>query len=345
MEFCLIIDDIVMERWLKYIGVLALLIMQSCSSTQKINIMAKPGTIIYTPDMEMITTVTNSGVSEIEIPKDETFPYLLSQEKIGDRAIPFALDYENRKCNGPKILEGVCMGLAFPSAVAMCVGTILVAVTGDAIALAVGAGVALPSCFVGMVANERSNYDQNHYRYRYLQEQKTNHDIVFSPLKQTANYKTLYMRDESEQNNDTTSGDIQEEQIGGNVYESNSYNDAVKNRNESETSNYSQVIDGTYYGTGELMVDNDVVEKYDNMKIVIYERPNNMVRVDVFTKSTIQYFSDINIYNISKTNNEYRLHHTTNDSFITIDDRGELIFTYGNITNRGYVLKIKADKK
>lgn len=357
MVFSSILNKIIMKVYLKITGVLLLFVfLQSCSPTQTISIKAKPGTIIYTPEMKRMAVIPDSGESEVEISKDVTYNYLLSQEKNGDKLVPFALNFENRNSNGPKVLEGICLGLAIPSTVAFLVGVALAVAEVDIITMIIGASVALPSAFIGMGASSRSNDDQYYYLYKYLPEQQTNQDIVFTPLKQTADYKTVsgkkYYKpsyevvkvEEKEIKEQEKVYDNYIEQEENPVVKHNSDNAAPKNKSaQNVSSNYSQQVVGTYYGYGRLMSDNELVERYEGIKIVVSRRTDNMVKVDVFIRNNIPYFSSVNIYNISKTYNEYTLHHTTNDSYITIDENGNLNFTYKNIRNKGYVLKVTAE--
>lgn len=353
MVFSSILNKIIMKVYLKITGVLLLFVfLQSCSPTQTISIKAKPGTIIYTPEMKRMAVIPDSGESEVEISKDVTYNYLLSQEKNGDKLVPFALNFENRNSNGPKVLEGICLGLAIPSTVAYLVGVALAVAEVDIITMIIGASVALPSAFIGMGASSRSNDDQYYYLYKYLPEQQTNQDIVFTPLKQTADYKTVGKKRSYLPSYETVDNnkDKKEEYLNytqreeRTVVDNNASNTYKSQPARTESVNHSQHVIGTYYGTGRLMSDNELIERYDNLKIVVTKRTDNMVKVDVYVNS-IPYFSSTNIYNISKTYNEYTLHHTTNDSYITVDEDGKLDFTYKNIRNKGYVLKINAEKE
>lgn len=300
-------------------------IASSCK-VQKVDIIGKHGTEIYDYKKNKVAEIPSTGRVTVEISKKyDDIPLFLSYDRNVGVYVPFALNFEK------KSTRDVLLWTTWPTAPLFACG---------------------PFFYVaGGVGN-----DQFVNHFKYLSELQTNQDIVFTPLKQTADYKTVsgkkYYKpsyevvkvEEKEIKEQEKVYDNYIEQEENPVVKHNSDNAAPKNKSaQNVSSNYSQQVVGTYYGYGRLMSDNELVERYEGIKIVVSRRTDNMVKVDVFIRNNIPYFSSVNIYNISKTYNEYTLHHTTNDSYITIDENGNLNFTYKNIRNKGYVLKVTAE--
>lgn len=314
-----------MKRFVRILIVVIIVITSSCS-TQKINIIGKPGTEIYSHDMQKITEIQGDGSVVVRMNKNYIgAPMLLSREKNSSKYVPFALDFEK------KSTKDILLCTTWPTAPLLIFGP-----------------------FFYVAADAGNN--QVTYHFKYLTEQQTNQDIVFAPLKQTTDYKTVSGKRHYKPSYEVVKAEEKEIKEQEKVYDNyikqeekpvvkhNSDNTAPKKKTaQNESANHSQQVVGTYYGYGRLMSDNELLERYDNIKIVVSKRTDNMVKVDVFIRNSIPYFSSANIYNISKTYNEYTLHHTTNDSYITIDENGVLNFTFKNIRNKGYVLKITAE--
>lgn len=312
----------------KILLIVSIIVITNSCKMQKVEIIGKYGTEIYDYKKNKIAEIPNNGRVTVEISKNYIdIPLFFSYEKDINEYVPFALNFE-KKTTKQTVL--ICTSPTAP-----------LLIYGPFLYFALGIG-----------------NNQYEYHYKYLQEQQTNQDIVFTPLKQTADYKTIkgkkytkpiyeiqetekeehyYVREEKQDMNNNSSHNANPNKNTNNV---TSYN----RNNHNDSNQYSQNVVGTYYGSGRLMSDNQLIERYDNLKIVISKRNDNMVKVDVYVNS-IPYFSSTNIYNISKRYNDYSLHHTTNDSYITIDEDGNLNYTYKNIRNRGYVLKVTAEKK
>lgn len=345
-----------------YISIVLVVVMSSCSSMQTISVCGKPGTLIYTPDMDKIAVIPDNGITDVVLSKENTYHYLLSKEINNDLYVPFGLDFNNKSI-GSSVVNNAYALSGF-----MAIATGLTAVVGSGLGasgesygwmmVGIGFGVMIPFTVLAAKLSTAIDYDQYKYKYKYLTEQQTNQDILLSPLKQTADYKTVsrkkyhkpsYEMVKVEKNEikekkymDFSDNKQEEKPIAIN---NSSCTDSKSKYVQNVSTNHSQQVVGTYYGYGRLMSDNELVERYDNLKIVVSKRTSNMVKVDVYIRNSIPYFSSANIYNISKTYNEYTLHHTTNDSYITIDENGILNFTYKNIRNKGYVLKATAEIK
>lgn len=335
--------------------------LSSCSSVQKVIVNGKPGTEIYTPNLKKVTTISDDGVAIVEINKKNTYHFLISRENGSGEFIPFGLNFEKKSAAGVKLGKYTSIAIAAAGCYTELMGLVFFLFdepeVGSILTLA-GLGGVLVGAPLVSIFGTRADYDQNKYKYKYLEEQKTNQDILLSPLKQTADYKTVsrkkyhkpsYEMVKVEKNEikekkymDFSDNKQEEKPIAIN---NSSSTDSKSKYVQNVSTNHSQQVVGTYYGYGRLMSDNELVERYDNLKIVVSKRTDNMVKVDVYIRNSIPYFNSDNIYNISKTYNEYTLHHTTNDSYITIDENGILNFTYKNIRNKGYVLKATAEIK
>ena len=307
-----------MKRIILYISLFAIFTLSSCSSTQTISIHGKPGTTIYTSDMKKIATIPESGESQIEISKDITCNYLLSIDKDGDKAIPFALDFENRSCNGPKIAENICLGLLFPSIGGLITGTILIILEGYSVVSIASSGLLLATTLTGANSSSTALEDQYKYRFKYLPEQTTNQDIVFTPLKQTADYKTLGKKTERRK---------------------------FSSGNSQSSKDPISIITGTYSGKGELSDGNDVIEEYSDIKIVIRKKDKNTVIIEILASDGYSYFDEEILYSVTKQDNQFVLKQKGANSRIVIKD-GSLSYTNHNINDGDmiYTLKITAEK-
>ncbi|MBQ2906900.1 MAG: hypothetical protein IJE47_03920 [Bacteroidales bacterium] len=300
----------------------SIVIITSSCKVQKVDIIGRYGTEIYDYKKNKIAEIPSTGRVTVEISKKyDDLPMFLSYDRNVGVYVPFAFNFEK------KSTKEVLLWTTWPTAPLLFFGP-----------------------FLYVAADVGNSQFVNHFKY--LPEQQTNHDIVFTPLKQTADYKTVGKKRSYLPSYETVDNnkDKKEEYLNytqreeRTVVDNNASNTYKSQPARTESVNHSQHVIGTYYGTGRLMSDNELIERYDNLKIVVTKRTDNMVKVDIYVNS-IPYFSSTNIYNISKTYNEYTLHHTTNDSYITVDEDGKLDFTYKNIRNKGYVLKINAEKE
>lgn len=308
------------------------MLLFSCSSTQKLEIYGKSGTEIYTPDMNKIATIPDSGVTCLEINKDKTYHFLLSHEKGDNIYVPFGLDFSKRYSEGLKF--GKYVGIGFAS-----VGTFVSSIYGTVFYLAgeeslgttlwlSGLGVAAVGGAIGIPCAIISSWDQYNYKYKYLSEQHTNQDIVFTPLKQTAEYKTL---DKSSQNISKSKANTERRRFSSGGSQSNK--------------DQMSVITGTYSGKGELLDGSDVIEEYTDLSIVIKKKSENTVSVEVLASDGYSYFDEEMIYSVNRQDNQYVLKQKGSNSRIVIKN-GNLSYTNHNINDGEavFTLKITADK-
>lgn len=309
-----------MKRFI-YITLFSVLILSSCSSSQKVIVNGKPGTEIYTPDMRKITTISNDGVATIAMNKDNTYHFLLSRENGNSKFVPFGLNFEKKSSAGVKLGKGTGLYIAGAGVFAELMAIIFVLTGEEELSLTwLLAGLGGVSVGAPMVSffGFRADYDQNLYRYKYLPEQTTNQDIVFTPLKQTADYKTLDKKTERRKFNS-----------GG---------------SQNSKDPMSSII-GTYSGNGELLDGSDVIEKYSDIKIVIKKKDKNTVIIEVLASDGYSYFDEEILCSVTKQDNQYVLKQKGANSHIVIKN-GSLSYTNHNINDGDmiYTLKITAEK-
>lgn len=279
----------------------------SCSQT--ISIHGKPNTTIYSSDKKVIATIPDSGITDISLSKNNTYHLLLSQEENSDTFIPLGLDFElNTTKNIIKTallcISGTCIVTGFK---AICAQNWTLG-----FGLFITGMVATPiiACVPGTTQGEHS--------FKYLSEQQTNQDIVFTPLKQTAEYKTLDKNTERRK-----------------------FNSGGSQSNKDQMS----VITGTYSGKGELLDGSDVIEEYTDLSIVIKKKSENTVSVEVLASDGYSYFDEEMIYSVNRQDNQYVLKQKGSNSRIVIKN-GNLSYTNHNINDGEtvFTLKITADK-
>ena len=265
------------------------------SCTQKINITGKPHTKIYNRSMQKIGEIPSNGTLQVILDKDCVNDIFISQEKDDDLYIPFALNFTKR--NDYEI--GATIGYI------LCVPTIMAS--------------------TALIVNRTV---QSEYHFKYLPEQQTNQDIVFTLLKQTADYKTL---DKSPQKVSQQKTNTERRKFNSGTSQSNK--------------DTMFVITGTYSGSGELLDGSDIIEKYDNLNIIVKKKDENTVSVSVLDFDGYSFFDEELVYSVTKQDNQYVLKQKGANSRIVIKN-GILSYTNHSINDGDmiYTLKINANK-
>lgn len=268
-----------------FLIIITVIMFNSCG-TQKIDIIGKPGTEIYSCNIQKISQITNSGRTTIKISKRPnrnslTNIFLSKNNNDSSLYVPFVLNFKKN-----------------PNYEILHISTIPI--------------ICYPTMFSDMYNN------QFHYRFKYLPEQTTNQDIVFTPLKQTADYKTLDKNTERRK-----------------------FNSGSSQSNKDPMS----VITGTYSGKGELIDGSDVIEEYTDLSIVIKKKSENTVSVEVLASDGYSYFDEEMIYSVNRQDNQYVLKQKGCNSRIVIKN-GNLSYSNHNINDGDmvYTLKINANK-
>lgn len=270
------------------IAIIISITLDSCNGTKEITIIGKPGTEIYSHEMQKISVIDNNGNAIINVENDYQFDYVyFSHEKNSDSYIPFALNFEENKFGNNQKVKGFIYTCPL--------------------------GIFSP--FYMMILNQD---EQSELHFKYLSEQHTNQDIVFTPLKQTADYKTLDKNTERRK-----------------------FNSGGSQSNKDQMS----VITGTYSGKGELLDGSDVIEEYTDLSIVIKKKSENTVSVEVLASDGYSYFDEEMIYSVNRQDNQYVLKQKGSNSRIVIKN-GNLSYTNHNINDGEtvFTLKITADK-
>jgi len=300
MVFSSIFNKIIitMKNSTKIFLIIITAIMFNSCGTQKIDIIGKPGTEIYSCDIQKISQITNSGRTTIKISKKRnrnpfTNIFLSKNNNDSSLYIPFVLNFKKKTYYEAPIvwIASIPLGL-------------------------------LPATIIYL-------YDEQYnYRFTYLPEQQTNQDIVFTPLKQTAEYKTL---DKSSQNISKSKANTERRRFSSGSSQSN--NDPMS------------VITGRYSGKGELLDGSDVIEEYTDLSIVIKKKSENTVSVEVLASDGYSYFDEEMIYSVTKQDEQFVLKQKGANSRIVIKN-GNLSYTNHSINDGEtvFTLKITADK-
>ena len=322
----------------------SVLLLGSCSTSQKVTIQGVPGTDIYSPRMEKLGVVGPNAQVSFKISSDDYFSYLMSRDAGSNQLVPFALDYKNHSYTGTQVLKYLGYGISAAGAFSCLVGA-STCINGDfeevgAPFAAAGGGAVLLGMAIGMPADARSNQTQYEHKYKYLSIQNTNQDFRFAPIVDLGDKKTLQ--------NDGVS-----ETVATIINHNNSATSSTAARKKSSVSkrtlnDNAKFISGTYSGTGYLSQKGKIIEEYANAKVVVLRIDNNTVNVDVI-ESGESYFSTKSKYQVTKKGkNTYVLSlKGIPDAFITIDNAGHLTYIHPkvNIDGEIYTLNITATKK
>lgn len=189
-----------MKRLIELLGiVICVILLHSCTTSQKITIQGTPGTEIYSPAMERLGTVSSNGKVSFKISSDDYFSYLMSKNAGANELIPFALDYKRHSFIGTQILKWTGYTVVAAGAFSAFVGGIAcIGGDGDEVGgpfLAAGGGAAALGAIIGMPADMRSNQTQYEHKYKYLSVQETNQDVHFTQIVDVGYRKTKHNYD------------------------------------------------------------------------------------------------------------------------------------------------------
>lgn len=333
-----------MKKIIELLGiVICVILLHSCTTSQKITVQGTPGTEIYSPAMERLGIVGPNGKVSFKISSDDYFSYLMSKNAGANELIPFALDYKRHSFIGTQILKWTGYTVVTVGAFSALVGGIAcIGGDGDEVGvpfLAAGGGAAALGAIIGMPADMRSNQTQYEHKYKYLSVQETNQDVHFNQIVDVGYRKT-------KQNNDNNAPHVSDRANNGS---SSSTATRRKSSVSKRTLNdNAKFVSGSYFGTGYLTQKGKVVEEYNNIKVVIVRIDKNNVNVDVLENGE-SYFSKTNKYQVTKKGkNTYVLSlDGISDALITIDNAGHLTYIHPkvNIDGEIYTLNLTANKK
>lgn len=333
-----------MKRLIEILGiVVCVILLHSCTTSQKVTVQGTPGTEIYSPTMERLGVVGHNGKVSFKISSDDYFSYLMSKNAGANELIPFALDYKRHGFIGTQILKWTGYTVVTAGAFSALVGGIAcIGGDGDEVGgpfLAAGGGAAALGAIIGMPADMRSNQTQYEHKYKYLSVQETNQDVHFNQIVDVGYRKT-------KQNYDNNAPHVSDKANNGS---SSSTATRRKSSVSKRTLNdNAKLVSGSYFGTGYLTQKGKVIEEYAKIKVVILRIDNNNVNVDVFENGE-SYFSKTNKYQVTKKGkNTYVLSlDGISDALITIDNAGHLTYIHPKVNIDGdiYALNLTANKK
>lgn len=329
-----------MKKIIEFLGiVICVILLHSCTTSQKITVQGTPGTKIYSPAMERLGVVGSNGKVSFKISSDDYFSYLMSKKAGTNEFVPFALDYKHS--NNTLAAAASWLGVSLAGAGAL-IGGISVAVGGDtpeitaigAATLGAGLLMAIPSASYFKKTHE---FDE----FKYLKYQKTNQDFSFLPIKDMGYVKTM-------QDNDNM---VITPHVSDKANNGSSSSTATRRKSsvsKRTLNDNTKLVSGSYFGTGYLTQKGKVIEEYAKIKVVILRIDNNNVNVDVFENGE-SYFSKTNKYQVTKKGkNTYVLSlDGISDALITIDNAGHLTYIHPkvNIDGEIYTLNLTANKK
>ncbi len=324
----------------------------SCSTYQKITIYGEPDTEIFTPDKNKIGTLSSEGKSVVTIPRDVYYAYLLYQDKNSDKKIPFALDYKNKSFFGTKLLSGTGFALfGIGSAISMVTGVAAIATGEDGEDMGIaplmeagligmvggGAGVLMTSC--------AENEEQRERLFEYLPRQSTNQDLRFEKFVDNGYKKEIGSRAVPMEEN------VAESSRKVESVQSESYSSKAKSRSSKSKrilTDLAKQVEGTYIGSGKLLLKDETIENYQDIKVVLKRLDKNTVQVDVYESNGEAYFNESGRYSVKKIDSgKYQL--TMNgisSATITIDANKKMVYLHPKVNIDGdlYALRITASK-
>lgn len=330
----------------------ALLLITSCSTTEKFSVHVPAGTKIYTPDNTVtpIGIATNSDKVDVNITSDMYCGYILAQSAGSDRKIPIGLDYKIKRHTGTKV--AATTGFMIFS---MGVGATLTGVTGLAMAesdgdsdmsssmgkiAAAGGAALLAGGGIYGSANECLQQTSYDYNFGYEKTQRVNMPALsFTLLKPNA--PKGYEKVSTEKKAPSTSR--KKASSGKDVTpEITSSSKVSKSR-----SDYSRKIKGEYKGSGTLFLGENIDEKYPEIDVIMERIDKTHVSVRII-ESDEDYFDAPLVYEIrSNKKGGYDLNiDKLPEAIIQITKSGKLTFKHPkvNIDNVIYTLEIIAEK-
>lgn len=285
-------------------GFLAVMMLASCSTTEKVTIHAKPGTRIYSPDRpdNVFATIPDNGKVELKLPSDAYYGYFIAQEPGQQLLVPFGLDYKNTSISGSQSAKYLGIGLAGVGITACLTGGIALAAQGDdddmsttlAIVAGAGGGMALVGTGILGPAEARSRQLSYEYAFTYQRDQQAIQDLPLVALR----------RQDSPKNGGESSGGktLRPRAKATSGQTPSSSEEPPKGSTAKRRSDYAKNISGTYRGSGTLSRRSITEEEYSDVEIVLERVDKNHVKV-IFRESGEEFFESPDIYEVTRKNN------------------------------------------
>lgn len=320
-----------------------------CSTTEKFSVYAPQGTKIYTPN----NTASPKGMAStdekinIEIPSEMYCGYVLAQPLDSDVRIPIGLDYKTNRHTGTKVALYAGGTLTSIGVAASALGAICMLVSsGDedmsdtfGTVVAVGAATAGVGAVFTVPSGSRLAQTTYDYNFGYVNNQrlsipKLSYTLINpNPPKDSAPESS---EKKSIPRKKATSGKEIVQEV------------PISSKASASRSDNAKKIEGSYIGTGTLLFDKNVDEKYDDISVVVKRIDRNHVSIRII-ESGEDYFDSPLTYEIQKGKKGNYVLKISNlpEATISISPAGKLAFEHRkvNIDNQIYTLKIAADKE
>lgn len=309
--------------------------LTSCSTMQKFVVTGRPGTEIYSPNLEKIGTIGEKGEANLQISSDSGYEYLWSKTQEGDY-IPFALDYKHCMYLGDNLCKYGGMYLAAMGSFSLLLGSTILLLAEEEIALPffyAGLGLDAIGLGIGVPGGMRAGQIAEQWHYKIASAQQTNQDIVLNKVDNNGARRVNKSTAERSKSDVDVAGIVIKEPKGKTVV-SRRFRD------------YSRSVTGVYSGRGLLLYGSDVVESISNLKVVIAPIDDRTASVNIMENETPFFDADL-IYSISKDGDVIRMSlEGVPDAIIEISPSGELRFIHPSISigNNIYKLEINARK-
>ncbi|MBQ8190831.1 MAG: hypothetical protein IJZ45_03600 [Bacteroidaceae bacterium] len=328
-----------MKLLYRFIAIMVVALLTSCSTTEKFLVSGTPNTKIYTPAYEHVGTVGSDGTAQIELTSDYYYAYLLSKDADSDAYIPFALDYKYKSRAGAQFLKWTGISITATGLYVELMGAIMygAGLEEDVTMPMVAGGAvgALAGMSFGWPASERMDQTAYEYQFKYLSKQSTNSDLHFTKVAFTEPHKNA-----GQVNHDISTSPI--------VEETSVSKKQLTEKSAKTLKNYGKQVANTYVGTGKLTQNKTTIESYSNIKVKVEYVNKDEVRVNVTESNGSDFFADYSLYKVEKrTDGSYLLTHSKIASAtITIDINGNLKYNHPkvNIDGEVYNLQITTTK-
>ena len=315
----------------------------SCTTTQMVAISGTPGTVIYSPTKQRLTTIGNDGKAYVNLSSEEYYAYLFSREQDSDKYVPFAIDYKFKSSAGTEALmyTGMTLGIA---GLVPEIGGLAAIIAGaediGATMYLVGAGLNLSGFALGMPLDFRLSQTQYAYQYEYLPVTSINHDIKFEKIVDNGVQKKS-VASENKSNDTNTSS----------THTTSKKTESTQPKNSSTSSrtlnNHAKAVAGIYVGNGLLRKGSEIVERYDRIEVTINRIDNTSIEVDVIECGE-SYFNDKAVYSVKKGNIGYEMSlKDIPSASISANIDGVIKYTHPRVDIDGdiYTLEITANKQ
>lgn len=315
-------------------------LLTACHTSTEVIVFTEPGTEILKPNYNQLCVADNNGKAVFEIDDDIHYSFLFSHKPGTLEYIPFALDYIHNNYKGTKSKIGIGITLTSIGAVTMLSGALAIALNSDeseiggGIALA-GAGLLGIGMGIGMPADKQLDQTNHQYEYKYLHEQRTNHDIPISnPQFDMASYKPAA---------------IVTATVSSEIESSTMSNRKISQQSTKTLKDFGAQLEGEYIGNGKLTKGSETIEAYHTIKVVLKRVSQNIVSVNVIESNGNKYFPIDSNYKIEKEDDgSYVLTlEGISSATIQIDGSGNLNYSHPRVNIDGdiYSLSINNGKK